>query len=76
MRPTDTSALYIVCVQRTDNWAQQRVVNGKARFAAPRAASGTRVYGFSGVNSYGACTTKVAQLTCEMPQGSAQTVKP
>lgn len=55
----------IVCVQRTDNWAQQRVINGKARFAAPRAAPQTRVYGFSGINSYGACTTRVAQLTCE-----------
>ncbi|MDQ1815948.1 glycoside hydrolase family 9 protein [Massilia sp. CCM 9210] len=38
-----------------------------ARFATPRAAPGTRVYGFSGINSYGACTTKVAQLSCEMP---------
>ncbi|MDQ1834121.1 hypothetical protein [Massilia scottii] len=56
-----------VCVQRTGNWAQQRVVNGTARFATPQAAPGTRVYGFSAVNSYGACTTKVAQLSCEMP---------
>ncbi|MDQ1924289.1 glycoside hydrolase family 9 protein [Massilia pseudoviolaceinigra] len=60
-------ATNIVCVQRTDNWAQQPVVNGKARFATPRAVPGTRVYGFSGMNSYGACTTKVVQLTCETP---------
>lgn len=54
----------ILCVQRKDTWAQQRVFNGRAYFAAPRAPAGTEVYTFSGVNSYGACINKVAQLAC------------
>ena len=54
----------IQCVQRLDNMAQQRVVDGRAFFATPRAAEGTGLYTFSAVNVYGACTDKVAQLVC------------
>jgi endoglucanase len=54
----------VLCVQRRDNWAQQHVVNGRAFFAAPAAPSGTGVYTFSGINTYGACVNKVAQLAC------------
>ena len=55
----------MVCVQRTDNGAQQRVADGKAVFAGPAARPGVTVYGFSGMNSYGACVTKVSQMSCQ-----------
>ncbi|SHH30268.1 glycoside hydrolase family 9 protein [Massilia sp. CF038] len=54
----------VVCVQRKDNRAQQKVVNGAASFPAPPAAPGTSVYLFSGVNGYGACINKVALMAC------------
>jgi endoglucanase len=56
----------IACVQRKDNRAQQKVVNGAASFAAPPAAAGTSVYLFSGLNSYGACVSKVALMACSV----------
>ncbi|QNA89012.1 hypothetical protein G4G28_11955 [Massilia sp. Dwa41.01b] len=54
----------LVCVQRVDTGAQQRVAEGKAAFAAPPAAPGVTVYGFSGINQYGACVDKVTQMSC------------